>query len=117
SLLTATFNHPTQLRLALLSALGVCYKSRKVAIAYNFAKILLGTNPNLASHAKLTTHVVEATKHNMMDEPLVMSSASPIEIQFYWQEAFSGTTVLSSSSICQLANNGDTTYPVRRIVV
>ncbi|CAN6891489.1 unnamed protein product [Brassica oleracea] len=45
-----------------------------------------------------------------------MSSASPIEIQFYWQEAFSGTTVLSSSSICQLANNGNTTYPVRRIV-
>ena len=73
-----------QLRLALLSALGVCYKSRKVTIAYNFAKRLLGTNSNLASHAKLTTHVVEATKHNMMEEPLVYKQINVISTLYIY---------------------------------
>ena len=40
----------------------VCYKSKNIAISYNSARRLLGTNPNLASQAKLTTQVVEATK-------------------------------------------------------
>lgn len=50
---------------------------------YNLAKRLLGTNSNLASHAKLTTHVVEATKHNMMDEPLVYKQINAISTYIY----------------------------------
>ena len=83
SLQPSTFNYPSQLWLALLSAVGVCYKWRKVAIAYNFAKRLLGTNSNLASYAKLTTHVVEATKRNMTDEPLVYKQINAISTYMY----------------------------------
>ncbi|CAN6979737.1 unnamed protein product [Brassica rapa subsp. trilocularis] len=57
---------PPHLRLALLSAMGVCYKARNLATAYNFAKRLLETNPT-ESQAKTARQIVQAAERNMTD--------------------------------------------------
>ncbi|KAF2613255.1 hypothetical protein F2Q70_00012860 [Brassica cretica] len=68
--LAAYFTHCNlqlpHLRLALFSAMGVCYKARNLATAYNFAKRLLETNP-MESQAKTARQIVQAAERNMTD--------------------------------------------------
>ncbi|CDY42637.1 BnaC01g00490D [Brassica napus] len=68
--LAAYFTHCNlqlpHLRLALFSAMGVCYKSKNLATAYNFAKRLLETNP-MESQAKTARQIVQAAERNMTD--------------------------------------------------
>ncbi|CDY53170.1 BnaA06g40490D [Brassica napus] len=68
--LAAYFTHCNlqlpHLRLALFSAMGVCYKSKNLATAYNFAKRLLETNP-VESQAKTARQIVQAAERNMTD--------------------------------------------------
>ncbi|WZZ25392.1 hypothetical protein YC2023_008793 [Brassica napus] len=46
--LYCTSNHLSYCR-ALLAAMGVSYKPKNLAIAYNFARRFFGTNPNTGS--------------------------------------------------------------------
>ncbi|RID60734.1 hypothetical protein BRARA_F03864 [Brassica rapa] len=68
--LAAYFTHCNlqlpHLRLALFSAMGVCYKSKNLATAYNFAKRFLETNP-VESQAKTARQIVQAAERNMTD--------------------------------------------------
>ncbi|KAF2585094.1 hypothetical protein F2Q70_00033716 [Brassica cretica] len=68
--LAAYFTHCNlqlpHLRLALFSAMGVCYKSKNLATAYTFAKRLLETNP-MESQAKTARQIVQAAERNMTD--------------------------------------------------
>uniref|UniRef100_A0A0D3BJH5 Uncharacterized protein n=1 Tax=Brassica oleracea var. oleracea TaxID=109376 RepID=A0A0D3BJH5_BRAOL len=68
--LAAYFTHCNlqlpHLRLALFSAMGVCYRARNLATAYNFAKRLLETNP-MESQAKTARQIVQAAERNMTD--------------------------------------------------
>ncbi|KAG2238670.1 hypothetical protein Bca52824_092064 [Brassica carinata] len=68
--LAAYFTHCNlqlpHLRLALFSAMGVCYKSKNLATAYNFAKRLLETNP-VESQAKTARQIAQAAERNMTD--------------------------------------------------
>jgi coatomer protein complex subunit alpha (xenin) len=70
--LAAYFTHfelqlPHQ-RLALLSAMSVCYKLKNIATASNFAVRLRDTNPTIESQAKMATQVLRAAERNMTDE-------------------------------------------------
>ncbi|KAL0757139.1 hypothetical protein Bca101_094807 [Brassica carinata] len=68
--LASYFTHcklqPPHLRLALFGAMGVCYRARNLATAYNFAKRLLETNPT-ESQAKTARQIVQAAGRNMTD--------------------------------------------------
>ncbi|KAL1190257.1 Coatomer subunit alpha-1 [Cardamine amara subsp. amara] len=70
--LAAYFTHfnlqTPHLRLALLSAMGVCYKAKNLATACNFARRLLETNPTVESQAKTARQVIQAAERNMTDE-------------------------------------------------
>ncbi|XP_010526595.1 PREDICTED: coatomer subunit alpha-1 [Tarenaya hassleriana] len=69
--LAAYFTHcnlqTPHLRLALLSAMSVCYKAKNLATASNFARRLLETNPTVESQAKMARQVVQAAERNMTD--------------------------------------------------
>ncbi|XP_019057409.1 PREDICTED: coatomer subunit alpha-1-like [Tarenaya hassleriana] len=69
--LAAYFTHcnlqTPHLRLALLSAMSVCYKAKNLATASNFARRLLETNPAVESQAKMARQVVQASERNMTD--------------------------------------------------
>ncbi|ESQ53157.1 hypothetical protein EUTSA_v10024240mg [Eutrema salsugineum] len=70
--LAAYFTHcnlqTPHLRLALLSAMSVCYKAKNLATASNFARRLLETNPTVESQAKTARQVIQAAERNMTDE-------------------------------------------------
>ncbi|KAL1213282.1 Coatomer subunit alpha-1 [Cardamine amara subsp. amara] len=69
--LAAYFTHcnlqTPHLRLALLSAMAICFKSKNLATASNFAMRLLELNP-VASQAKTARQVLQAAERNMTDE-------------------------------------------------
>ncbi|KAM1098516.1 hypothetical protein ACFX2I_015754 [Malus domestica] len=70
--LAAYFTHcnlqTPHLRLALISALTVCYKAGNIATAANFARRLLETNPTNESQAKKARQVLQAAERNMTDK-------------------------------------------------
>ncbi|OIW13247.1 hypothetical protein TanjilG_14180 [Lupinus angustifolius] len=69
--LAAYFTHcnlqPPHLRLALLNAMTVCYKAKNLAMAANFARRLLETNPTVETQAKTARQVLAAAERNMND--------------------------------------------------
>ncbi|KAG2705781.1 hypothetical protein I3760_05G071700 [Carya illinoinensis] len=69
--LAAYFTHCNlqlpHLRLALLNAMTVCYKTKNLATAANFARRLLETNPTVESQAKTARQVLQAAERNMKD--------------------------------------------------
>ncbi|KFK23046.1 hypothetical protein AALP_AAs62140U000300 [Arabis alpina] len=70
--LAAYFTHcnlqTPHLRLALLSAMSVCYKANNLATASSFATRFLETNPTVESHVKAASKVIHAAECNMTDE-------------------------------------------------
>ncbi|GMH13468.1 hypothetical protein Nepgr_015309 [Nepenthes gracilis] len=69
--LAAYFTHCNlqmpHLRLALLTAMTVCYKAKNLSTAANFARRLLETNPTNENHAKTARQVLQAAERNMTD--------------------------------------------------
>ncbi|XP_010271512.1 PREDICTED: coatomer subunit alpha-1-like [Nelumbo nucifera] len=69
--LAAYFTHCNlqmpHLRLALLNAMTVCYKSGNLNTAANFARRLLETNPTIENQAKTARQVLQAAERNMRD--------------------------------------------------
>ncbi|GAA0174553.1 vesicle coat protein [Lithospermum erythrorhizon] len=69
--LAAYFTHcnlqTAHLRLALLNAMTVCYKSGNLATAGNFARRLLETNPTVENHNKTARSILQAAEKNMTD--------------------------------------------------
>ncbi|CAN1150612.1 Coatomer subunit alpha-1 [Linum perenne] len=76
--LAAYFTHcnlqTPHLRLALQSAMTICYKAKNCATAVNFARRLLEMNP-LENQAKMARSVLQAAERNMTD-------ASPLNYDF-----------------------------------
>ncbi|CAM8968901.1 unnamed protein product [Rhodiola kirilowii] len=69
--LAAYFTHCNlqlpHLRLALLNAMTVCYKSKNLSTSANFARRLLETNPTIENQAKTARQVLQAAEKNMHD--------------------------------------------------
>lgn len=69
--LAAYFTHCNlqlpHLRLALVSAMRVCYKAGNLNTAANFARRLLETNPTIDNQAKTARQVLQAAEKNMKD--------------------------------------------------
>ncbi|XP_010263850.1 PREDICTED: coatomer subunit alpha-1 [Nelumbo nucifera] len=69
--LAAYFTHCNlqmpHLRLALLNAMTVCYKSGNLSTAANFARRLLETNPTVENQSKMARQVLQAAERNMKD--------------------------------------------------
>ncbi|KAJ8763363.1 hypothetical protein K2173_002246 [Erythroxylum novogranatense] len=69
--LAAYFTHcnlqKPHLRLALLSAMRVCYKHKNLATAANFARRFLETNPTVENQSKTARQVLQAAEKNMTD--------------------------------------------------
>ncbi|CAL1377289.1 unnamed protein product [Linum trigynum] len=70
--LAAYFTHfnlqTPHLRLALLTAMTICYKAKNFATAANLAKRLLETNPQVEDHARKARQVLQASERNMNDD-------------------------------------------------
>ncbi|KAK4793454.1 hypothetical protein SAY86_023889 [Trapa natans] len=54
-------------RLALISAMNVCFKAKNLATAGNFARRLLESNPANENHAKIARQVLQASERNNTD--------------------------------------------------
>ncbi|XP_042009696.1 coatomer subunit alpha-1-like isoform X2 [Salvia splendens] len=69
--LAAYFTHcklqPPHLRLALTSAMTVCFKARNLSTAANFARRLLESNPSNENQARQARQVLQAAERNMTD--------------------------------------------------
>lgn len=69
--LAAYFTHcnlqTPHVRIALQSAMRVCYKAKNYITASNFARRLLETNPSIESQAKMARQVLSASEKNMTD--------------------------------------------------
>ncbi|RAL47359.1 hypothetical protein DM860_013324 [Cuscuta australis] len=69
--LAAYFTHCNlqlpHMRLALLSAMTVCFKAKNMATAANFARRLLETNPSNEKQTKAARQVLQAAERNMQD--------------------------------------------------
>ncbi|KFK22306.1 hypothetical protein AALP_AAs67200U000200 [Arabis alpina] len=70
--LAAYFTHcdlqTSHLRLALVNAMKLCYKSNNIATASNFARRLIETHPTIESQAKMARQVLQAAEANMTYE-------------------------------------------------
>lgn len=69
--LAAYFTHcslqPPHMRLALTSAMSVCFKAKNLSTAANFARRLLETNPSNENQARQARQVLQAAERNMTD--------------------------------------------------
>ncbi|KAG6422669.1 hypothetical protein SASPL_113046 [Salvia splendens] len=69
--LAAYFTHcklqPPHLRLALASAMTVCFKAKNLSTAANFARRLLESNPANENQARQARQVLQAAERNMTD--------------------------------------------------
>lgn len=69
--LAAYFTHcklqPPHLRLALYSAMTVCFKARNLSTAANFARRFLESNPSNENQARQARQVLQAAERNMTD--------------------------------------------------
>lgn len=70
--LAAYFTHCNlqlpHMRLALLSAMSVCYKAGNLMTAGNFARRLLETNPTVENQLKTARQILQAAEKNMTDK-------------------------------------------------
>ncbi|KAI4300061.1 hypothetical protein L6164_033478 [Bauhinia variegata] len=83
--LAAYFTHcnlqTPHLRLALHSAMSTCFKAKNLAIAANFARRLLETNPTVENQAKQARQALAAAERNMTNEtPLNYDFRNPFVI-------------------------------------